>query len=105
MHFQQNSGVRTPVSFHFSAKARTQVCAKTVTQHAAAVQHLVKMAIARPEQAVRQMLADDSLEQDLRALRSYPAALINLWRAENASKAMRETIEEQLHAVGMTMIS
>ena len=104
MHFQY-SGARAPVSFQFSAKARTQVRAKPVTAHAVAVQHLVKMAITRPEQAVRQILADDSLEQDLRALRSYPAALIKLWRAENASKAMREMIEDELHAIGMTMMS
>lgn len=102
----QHSGVKSPVSFQFSTKARSQVRVKpAMTEHAASVQHLVKMALTRPEQAVRQILADDSLEQDMNALRSYPAALISLWRAENASKAMKEMIEDQLHAVGMTMMS
>ena len=106
MHFQNTSGVRIPVSYQLCSKARTQVRANVaVTASSAMVQHLVKMALIRPEQAVSQMLADDSLEQDLRALRSYPAALISVWRAENASKAMKQMIEDELHAIGMKMMS
>ena len=105
MHFQNTSGVKTPVTYQLSA-ARTQVRANVaVTASSAMMQHLVKMALIRPEQAVSQMLADDSLEQDLRALRSYPAALISVWRAENASKAMKQMIEDELHAIGMKMMS
>ena len=78
---------------------------KTINNPTSQLQHLAKMALTRPEQAVRQILADDSLEQDLRALRAYPASLIALWRAENATKAMRELIETELESVGMTMMS
>lgn len=69
------------------------------------VQHLAKMAITRPEEAVRQILSDESMEQDIRALRVYPESLISLWRAENASRTMREFIGDELEAVGIQMLS
>ncbi len=83
---------------HSQVHASTQV---SCTQ----VQHLVKMAITRPEAAIRQILADEAIEQDLRALRAYPAALVALWRADNAPKMMRQTIEEELESIGIQFLS
>lgn len=87
-----------------SHKTLSQVHASTQVS-CTQVQHLVKMAITRPEAAIRQIIADEAIEQDLRALRAYPAALIALWRADNAPKMMRQTIEEELDAIGIQLMS
>lgn len=69
------------------------------------VQHLAKMCLTRPESAVRQILSDEAVEQDIRALRVYPEALVSLWRADNAPRTMREFIGFELEAVGIQMLS
>lgn len=76
---------------------------KTATQ--SFVERLAKMCITRPEEAVRQILSDDCIEQDLRALRAYPAALFSLWSSGGATKTIRQRIEAELEEVGIEILT
>lgn len=75
------------------------------TNNTSTIQALAKMCTARPEAAIRLILAEGDVNRHIAALRVFPQSLQALWRAENASRDMRAVIEAELEMVGLTMMS
>jgi hypothetical protein len=73
------------------------------TNCASRVQLLAKLAVTRPEQAIKNIIADGDGLRMLQALRVYPQALQALWNY--APRQMKQAIEDELEAVGIQILT
>ena len=70
-------------------------------------QAMAKFAIGRPCAAMRELMALDKAERnaEIQALRVYPAALIALYRADNAPVDVRIILSDELESAGFKMMT